>query len=124
MKKVKNNNNLIIKKNKIEKKISKKISKKIDKNKSIKNKKNKYKLEKGSNEVEIYYQLRNLFIDKMKPKKMNKKEFNLLKMYSNILINMIFLKCRYRDETEEIIKKFFTKNINNVKKIINKNIIF
>lgn len=121
MKKVKNNNNLIIKKNMIKNKRDKKTSIKIDKNKS---KKNKYKLEKEHDEVEIYYQLRNLFIDKMKPKKMNKKEFNLLKMYSNILINMIFLKCRYRDETEEIIKKFFSKNINNIKKIINKNIIF
>ena len=34
-------------------------------------------------------------------------------MYSNILINMIFLKCRYHDKTEKIVKKFLKdyKNI-------------
>ena len=30
-------------------------------------------------------------------------------MYSNILINMIFLKCKYQEKTENNIKKFMKK---------------
>ena len=53
---------------------------------------NKFNIKKENNEVILYYELRKLFIEKMKSKKNSLKEFELLVMYSHILINIIFLK--------------------------------
>jgi hypothetical protein len=67
---------------------------------------NKFNIKKENNEVILYYELRKLFIEKMKSTKISLKEFELLVMYSHILINIIFLKCRYEENTEKIIRKF------------------
>jgi len=66
-----------------------------------------YNVEKHDNEVLAYYNLRKIFIELSKPK--NNKELKLYEMYSNILINMIFLKCKYQEKTENNIKKFMKK---------------
>ena len=72
-----------------------------------------YDVKKHDNEVLIYYNLRKEFIKLSEPK--NNKELKLYEMYSNILINMIFLKCRYQEKTEKNIKKF----MKNYKKVLN-----
>ena len=72
-----------------------------------------YDVEKHDDEVLIYYNLRKIFIELLKPK--NNKQLKLYEMYSNILINMIFLKCKYQEKTEKIIKKFVKK----YKKVLN-----
>jgi hypothetical protein len=69
-----------------------------------KNKKFLYNLIRYNNEVSLKYNLRKFFIETKNPK--NNKELQLYIMYSNILINMIFLKCRYNNKTEKIVKKF------------------
>jgi len=84
----------------------------------------KYEIKKNEGEVDLYFNLRKLFYEKMKPKKITLNQFKLLEMYSNILINIIFLKCRYQKNTEKIIKEFIDKNKNNIKNFINKNFIF
>ena len=66
------------------------------------------KSEKNKDEIDKYYKIRELYIDLSKPK--NKKEYKLCEMYSHIFINMIFLKCRYFEDTEKVIKTFFEKN--------------
>jgi hypothetical protein len=73
-------------------------------------KKTKFFIQKKEDEIFLYYELRKIFVDSFKPK--NNKEFKLLEMYSNILINIVFLKCRYSDKTEKKIKDFIKKNIN------------
>lgn len=80
-----------------------------------------YDVEKHDDEVLVYYNLRKIFIELSKPK--NNKELKYYEMYSNVLINMVFLKCRYQGKTEKIIKKFMKK----YKKVLNNfnlNIIF
>ena len=80
-----------------------------------------YDVQKHDDEILIYYNLRKIFIELSKPK--NNKELKLYEMYSNILINMIFLKCRYQEKTEKHIKKFIKKH----KKVLtnfNSNIFF
>lgn len=76
-----------------------------------KNKKFTYILKKHDHEISLKYNLRKFFIETQHPQ--NKNELELYIMYSNILINMIFLKCRYHDKTEKIVKKFLKdyKNI-------------
>ena len=71
-------------------------------------------LKKKENEPQLFYNMRKLFIDILKPK--NKKQFALYDMYSNIFINMIFLRCTYQKKTEDFIqknKKKFTKLASN-----------
>ena len=70
--------------------------------------KKKFSIQKKENEIFLYYELRKKFIDSFKPK--NIKEFKLLEMYSNIFINMVFLKCRYNTKTEKKIKEFMNNN--------------
>ena len=85
----------------------------------MKNKIFKYKIEKKDNEIELYFNIRKNFIESLKPK--NEKELKLLNMYSNILLNMLFLKCKYEIKTEKkmmsflkILKKtLFFRNISN-----------
>lgn len=105
--------------------INKEIKIKKTKTKDVKNKDNKkYILVRRDNEVDIYFELRELFFNKMKPKKLTEKSFKLYEMYSDILINIIFLKCRYQEKTESIIKQFFNKYMNNLSEIIKRNTIF
>jgi hypothetical protein len=74
----------------------------------MKNKEFIYNIKKKDDEIYLYYNIRKIFIDSLKPK--NNKELKLFDMYSNILINVLFLKCRYSDNTEKIIKKFIKNN--------------
>ncbi len=74
-----------------------------------------YKLEqnKKHNEPEIFFKLRDKFINELKPK--NEKELELLSMYSKILVNMVYLKCRYSDKTEKNLLKYLKKiKMNNI----------
>jgi len=85
----------------------------------MKNKIFKYKMEKKDNEIELYFNIRKNFIESLKPK--NEKELKLLNMYSNILLNMLFLKCKYVIKTEKkmmsylkkLKKTLFFRNISN-----------
>ena len=67
----------------------------------------KYKLQENKNEPNIFFKLRDTFINELKPK--NEKEFALLSMYSKILVNMVYLKCRYSDKTEKNLLKYLKK---------------
>jgi hypothetical protein len=77
------------------------------------------KIEKKDNEIELYFNIRKNFIESLKPK--NEKELKLLNMYSNILLNILFLKCKYGMKTEKKImtylkklkKTLFFRNISN-----------
>ena len=64
-------------------------------------------IKKNENEINLYYNIRKLFIELLKPK--NNKEYKLYEAYSNIFINILFLKCRYNEKTEKFIKKFLSK---------------
>jgi hypothetical protein len=77
-------------------------------------------LKKKENEPQLFYNMRKLFIDILKPK--NKKQFSLYDMYSNIFINMIFLRCTYQKKTEDFIKDFFQKNKKKFTKLASNNI--
>jgi hypothetical protein len=85
------------------------------------NKKNKFSIKKKEHEIFLYYELRKIFVDSFKPK--NNKEFKLLEMYSNIFINILFLKCRYNTKTEKKIKDFMKKNIKLINFIKNNNLL-
>lgn len=74
-------------------------------------------INKKENEVELFYNIRKIFINLLKPKTI--KQTKLFEMYSNIFINMIFYKCRYLDKTEEFIKNFLLKNKSKIEKCIN-----
>jgi hypothetical protein len=79
-------------------------------------------IKRNKNEIDLYYNIRYFFIKKENPKTESK--FLLMEMYSNILINMIFLKCRYQKKTEKVIISFIEKyktNIKNIYKINNIN---
>jgi hypothetical protein len=71
-------------------------------------KKFKYELVKKDNEINLYYNIRKLFIENNNPK--NEKELKKYDNYSHILVNILFLKCRYSKKTEDIIKKFLKKH--------------
>ena len=70
-------------------------------------KKYNYNFVKNYNENDISYNIRKSFVKILEPK--NEKEFNLYNMYSNIFVNMIYLKCRYSENTEKFIKNFLKK---------------
>ena len=80
----------------------------------------KYILNKNNIENNVSYSIRKSFIEILKPK--NEKEFNLYNMYSNIFVNMIYLKCRYSENTEKFIKNFLKKYKKNLIIINKKNI--
>lgn len=82
----------------------------------MKNKEFIYNIKKKDNEIYLYYNIRKIFIDLLKPK--NNKELKLFEMYSNIFINILFLKCRYSSNTEKIIKKFLKNNKNKINKYV------
>lgn len=73
-------------------------------------------IHKRVDEIELYFNIRKIFIECLVPK--NNKELSLYEMYSNIFINILFLKCRYQEKTEKFIKNFLIK----YKKKIEKNI--
>jgi hypothetical protein len=79
-----------------------------------------YKVIKKEDELNTHYYLRKLFIDANSPK--NIKNFELLNMYSHILINIIFLKCRYSVKTEKKIKDFIKKHKTELKNYVINNI--
>lgn len=72
---------------------------------------------RNNNEIDKYYNIRKIFINFHKKK--NKKDLKLIEMYSHILINMLFLKCRYKLSTEKIIKNFLSKNKKEIIQYIN-----
>lgn len=88
----------------------------------MKNKIYNYDLIKKDNEIELFFNIRKIFVELSKP--MNKKEFDLINMYSNILINILFLKCRYEKKTEKFIKEIIHKNKNLFFRNISNNIIY
>ena len=73
----------------------------------MKSKKNIYTLKKNENEIDLYFNIRKLFIELLKAK--NKKEYNLYESYSHMFINIVFLKCRYEEKSEIFIKNFLDK---------------
>jgi hypothetical protein len=73
----------------------------------MKIKENIYFLKKFNNEIDLYFQIRKLFIELLKPK--NNKEYKLYESYSHMFINIIFLKCRYQKKSEKFIKSFLDK---------------
>ena len=75
------------------------------------------KSKKYENEIDLYFNIRNLFIDLLKPK--NNKEFKLYEAYSHMFINIIFLKCKYNEQSEKFIKNFLNKYKNKFKNKIN-----
>jgi hypothetical protein len=110
---IKNKDKIIKNKEKIN------ISKKTNKEKKF-----SYIVIKKENEPELFFKVRKLFIDLLKPE--NKTKLELYNMYSNIFVNIFFLDCRYQAKTEKFIKDFlqkyksqFTKNIKSLN-IINK----
>ncbi len=84
------------------------------------NKKFTYKVIKKDTELNAHFYLRKLFIDTNSPKTI--KNFKLLDMYSHILINIIFLKCRYSPKTEKKIKNFIKKHKTELKNYVINNI--
>jgi hypothetical protein len=80
----------------------------------MKEKKFKYLnlIKKGKDEINLYYNLRKEFIILSNPK--SDKEFKLYEMYSHILIDIIFLKCRYEKKTEKMILTYIKKNRKNL----------
>ena len=62
-----------------------------------------YDINRNKYEIDKSYQMRLLFISLLKPK--TQKSFNDAVMYSNIWINMEFLKCGYPQIIENKMKK-------------------
>ena len=72
-------------------------------------------IKENKNEPEKFYTLRNKFILSLKPK--NDKELSLMTMYSHILVNMVYLRCRYEDKIEKKMYKYLKKiKLNNLLK--------
>jgi hypothetical protein len=72
-------------------------------------------IKENKNEPEKFYTLRNKFILSLKPK--NDKELSLMNMYSHILVNMVYLRCRYEDKIEKKMYKYLKKiKLNNLLK--------
>ena len=72
-------------------------------------------IKENNNEPNKFYTLRNKFITNLKPK--NDKELSLISMYSHILVNMVYLKCRYEDKIEKKMYKYLKKiQMNNLLK--------
>ena len=75
----------------------------------------KYLIKKNNNEPDKFYNLKNKFIQELKPK--NEKQLLLISMYSNILINMVYLKFRYNDKIEKKMYSYLKKiKMNNLQK--------
>ena len=66
-----------------------------------------YLIKKNNNEPDKFYNLKNKFIEELKPK--NEKQLLIISMYSNILINMVYLKCRYNSKIEKKMYNYLKK---------------
>jgi len=99
---------------KIKVKVNKKINIDIDESKINNLNKNnlKFDIKRNKNEIDLYYDIRKFFIFKNNP--VTQSKFLLIQMYSNILINIIFLKCRYEKKTEKLIVEFIKKYKNDL----------
>jgi hypothetical protein len=67
-------------------------------------------LKKYKNELKEHFNLRKKIVLYLNPK--NKKEFIYYSNLSNIILNKIYLKCKYEKKTEELIKNIL-KSMNN-----------
>jgi len=67
-------------------------------------------LKKNKYELKEHYNLRKKIVFYLNPK--NKKEFIYYSNLSNIILNKIYLKCKYEKKTEELIKNIL-KSMNN-----------
>ena len=80
----------------------------------------KYTIKKHENEINLFFNIRELFVELLKPK--NNTELKLYESYSNMFIDIIFLNCRYNEENEKFIKNFLDKFKNKLKKKISFNL--
>jgi hypothetical protein len=78
----------------------------------MKSKKDIYTIKKYENEIDLYFNIRKLFIELLNPK--NNKEYKLYESYSHMFINIVFLKCRYEEKSEKFIKIFLDKYKKNI----------
>ena len=83
-------------------------------------KKFKYNIIKRDDEINLYYNIRKLFIEYNNPK--NEKELKKYENYSHIFINILFLKCRYLSKSEKVIKDFLKKHKSKLEISINLNL--
>ncbi len=83
-------------------------------------KKFKYNIIKKDDEINLYYNIRKLFIENNNPK--NEKELKSYENYSHIFINILFLKCRYSTKSEKVIKDFLKKHKSKLIMSINLNL--
>jgi hypothetical protein len=78
---------------------------------------NNYNIKKHENEIDLYFNVRKIFVQLLKPK--NDKQYKLYEAYSNMFINILFLKCRYNEKNEKFIVNFLKKFKTKLKKAIN-----
>ena len=76
----------------------------------------KYIIKKNYIELDKYYSIRKKYIESIDPK--TKKELLLYENYSNILINILYLGCKYNKKTVNNIKNTlkYKDNIDNKSK--------
>jgi hypothetical protein len=77
----------------------------------------KYNIKKHENEIDLYFNVRKIFVQLLNPK--NDKQYKLYEAYSNMFINILFLKCRYDTKNEKFIVNFLKKFKTKLKKEIN-----
>ena len=78
---------------------------------------NNYNIKKHENEIDLYFNVRKIFVQLLKPK--HDKQYKLYEAYSNMFINILFLKCRYNEKNEKFIVNFLKKFKTKLKKAIN-----
>ena len=81
----------------------------------------KYNISKKDKyEIKNYYNIRTKFVNFLQPK--SKKELIYYENLSNILINIIFFKCKYNNDTQKLIFDIVKKiNDKNITKLLPKN---
>jgi hypothetical protein len=67
----------------------------------------KFLIKEKHNEPNKFYTLRSKFITNLKPK--DDKTLLVISMYSQILVNMVYLKCRYQEKIEKKVYKYLEK---------------
>lgn len=72
-----------------------------------------YEIKRNKHEIDENYQMRLLFVSLLKPNTL--KKFNEAVMYSNIWINIEFLKCKYSSIIENKITKIIESSGTNLK---------
>ena len=66
------------------------------------------KIKRNEDEPEERYKVRKMFISLMESN--NKKNSDIILMYSNIFVNIVYLRCKYSKEIEKYIDDFIKKN--------------